>query len=79
MADSSTPVGSIQSPLVTVAKKEPVAFWSLLAGLGNLLQILAIPIAPWLHIVIGILSWVGATIVARQTASPASTAPSANG
>jgi hypothetical protein len=56
--------------IVQFIKDEPVIFWSLLAGLGNMVQLLAIPIAPWLHIVIGILSWVGATVLARSRSVP---------
>jgi hypothetical protein len=54
-----------------VIQKEPVVFWQLLAGLATLIQLLAIPVAPWLHIVILVLSWVGSTLAGRQGTVPA--------
>ena len=52
-------------------RQEPVLFWTALSVALNVIQIAAIPVAPWLHIVILVLSAVASSFTARQGTVPA--------
>lgn len=58
-------------------KQEPVLTWSTIHAIFNVLQIVAIPMAPWLHAVIMAVTAITAALAARSQVTP--TPPSFNG
>jgi hypothetical protein len=51
-------------------KKEPVITWSLVAGVFNVLQVAALPVAPWVNITIVVISYIAAALAARKHVIP---------
>jgi hypothetical protein len=51
-------------------KREPVLSWAVAHAGVNTAQILAIPMAPWLHAVIVVVTALGSAFGARQQVTP---------
>lgn len=56
--------------VTTKVKSEPVLFWTVISAIFNTAQALALPVAPWLHIVILIVAHTAATLAARNQVTP---------
>lgn len=50
---------------------EPILTWATIASIFNALQLLVIPFAPWLHVVIVAITVVASALAARSKTVPA--------
>lgn len=63
-------MNSVTTLVATKVKAEPVLLYTILGLIFSAAQVAALPVAPWLHIVILIVAQLGAAWVARRKVKP---------
>jgi hypothetical protein len=61
--------------VTTKAKAEPVLLYTILGLIFSVAQVAALPVAPWIHVVVIIAAQMGAAWVARRKVIPATPSP----